>query len=291
MTKSRKSKILALAFCASLMAGIYANPVMAANGDEDFNYQHNTTESGLNNPEIDHTVDNGSYWDDKGTWNPFDDEWVDEKWEPVHPEGDVNCEEEVANSNITVGDMNKVTADLVANDEMVNNKVNEVASDVKELTDKVNSIETTADTDTHIEKGEYKADADGNVTMDIVDKEGNSTGESVVITDVASAEKLEETTSTANNALTVAGTAQETAEDAIRVNNEQKEQLEKHEGQIADLEANDDNQDQMLQDHKNQLEKHEGQIADLEANDDNQDQMLQDHKNQLERSDCRFRSK
>ena len=33
-------------------------------------------------------------------------------------------------------------------------------------------------------------------------------------------------------------------------------------GQIADLEANDDNQDQMLQDHKNQLEKHEGQIAD-----------------------------
>ena len=118
---SKKSKILAIAFCAAVMSGIYVNPVLASYGEEDFNYQHSTTESGLKNPEIHHTVDNG-YMDDNGTpWYPFDDKYVSD-WQPVHPEGDVNCEEEVANSNITVGDMNKVTADLVENDEKINKK-------------------------------------------------------------------------------------------------------------------------------------------------------------------------
>lgn len=64
---SKKSKILAIAFCAAVMAGIHVNPVLAYHGDEDFNYQHNTTESGLNNPEIHHTVDKGGYWDNNGT--------------------------------------------------------------------------------------------------------------------------------------------------------------------------------------------------------------------------------
>ena len=147
---SKKSKILAIAFCAAVMAGIHVNPVLAYHGEEDFNYQHNTTESGLNNPEIHHTADEG---------------WVRPDWEPVHPEGDVNCEEEVANSNITVGDMNKVTADLVANDE-------KIYSDVKDLQEQVNKIGTTADTDTHIKEETYKADENGNVKMVLFDKNG-----------------------------------------------------------------------------------------------------------------------
>ena len=166
---SKKSKVLAIAFCAAVMSGIYINPVLAYHGQEDFNYQHNTTESGLNNPEIHHTVDEGKFRPD---------------WEPVHPEGDVNCEEEVANSNITVGDMNKVTADLVANDE-------KIYSDVKDLQEQVNNIETTTDTDTHVKEGAATVDDNGNVTMDIVDKNGKDTGKNVTISGLASDSELE----------------------------------------------------------------------------------------------------
>ena len=166
---SKKSKILAIAFCAAVMAGIHVNPVLAYHGEEDFNYQHNTTESGLNNPEIHHTADEG---------------WVRPDWEPVHPEGDVNCEEEVANSNITVGDMNKVTADLVANDE-------KIYSDVKDLQEQVNNIETTADTNTQINEGTYTAEADGTVNMDVVDKvTGEVTENAVTIKGLASDSEL-----------------------------------------------------------------------------------------------------
>ena len=173
---SKKSKILAIAFCAAVMAGIHVNPVLAYRGQEDFNYQHNTTESGLNNPEIHHTVDEGKFRPD---------------WEPVHPEGDVNCEEEVANSNITVGDMNKVTADLVENDEKINSKVDKVASDVKDLQEQVNNIETTTDTDTHVKEGAATVADNGDVTMDIVDKNGNDTGKDVTISGLASDSELE----------------------------------------------------------------------------------------------------
>ena len=166
---SKKSKVLAIAFCAAVMAGIHVNPVLAYRGQEDFNYQHNTTESGLNNPEIHHTADEG---------------WVRPDWEPVHPEGDVNCEEEVANSNITVGDMNKVTADLVANDE-------KIYSDVKDLQEQVNNIETTTDTDTHVKEGAATVADNGDVTMDIVDKNGNDTGKDVTISGLASDSELE----------------------------------------------------------------------------------------------------
>ena len=173
---SKKSKILAIAFCAAVMAGIHVNPVLAYRGQEDFNYQHNTTESGLNNPEIHHTADEGKFIPD---------------WEPVHPEGDVNCEEEVANSNITVGDMNKVTADLVENDEKINSKVDKVASDVKDLQEQVNNIETTTDTDTHVKEGAATVADNGDVTMDIVDKNGNDTGKDVTISGLASDSELE----------------------------------------------------------------------------------------------------
>ena len=155
---SKKSKVLAIAFCAAVMAGIHVNPVLAYLGDEDFNYKDSTTKSGLNNPEIHHTVDKGGYWDNNDTWwDLSDDEYVPD-WQPVHPEGDVNCEEEVANSNITVGDMNKVTADLVANDE-------KIYSDVKDLQEQVDKIGTTADTDTHVKEGAATVDENGVVSI------------------------------------------------------------------------------------------------------------------------------
>lgn len=193
MAKSKKSKILAMALCAAVMAGIHVNPVLAYHGQEDFNYQHNTTESGLNNPEIHHTADEG---------------WVRPDWKPVHPEGDVNCEEEVANSNITVGDMNKVTADLVANDE-------KIYSDVKDLQEQVDKIGTTADTDTHVKEGAATVDENGNVTMDIVDKNGNDTGKDVTISGLASDKELGEVDDKAEQALADAATADGKAEQAL----------------------------------------------------------------------------
>ena len=190
---SKKSKILAIAFCAAVMAGIHVNPVLAYHGEEDFNYQHNTTESGLNNPEIHHTADEG---------------WVRPDWEPVHPEGDVNCEEEVANSNITVGDMNKVTADLVANDE-------KIYSDVKDLQEQVNNIETTADTNTQINEGTYTAEADGTVNMDVVDKvTGEVTENAVTIEGLASDSELKAVEDKAENAQNTADMANTKAENA-----------------------------------------------------------------------------
>ena len=254
---SKKSKILAIAFCAAVMAGIHVNPVLAYHGEEDFNYQHNTTESGLNNPEIHHTADEG---------------WVRPDWEPVHPEGDVNCEEEVANSNITVGDMNKVTADLVANDE-------KIYSDVKDLQEQVNNIETTADTDTHVKEGAATVADNGDVTMDIVDKSGNDTGKDVTITGLAS-----------DGELAAESAAREEADAGLQY------QIDGHTNQISsmgnqldDLKANDELQDGTLANHQEQLDEHKGAIDSLNgdvsgliANDAVQDETLADHQEQLD---------
>ena len=210
---SKKSKILAIAFCAAVMAGIHVNPVLASHGEEDFNYQHNITESGLNNPEIHHTVDNGDYWDNNGTpLNPFDDKYVESDWQPVHPEGDVKCEEEVANSNITVGDMNKVTADLVANDEMINKKVDEVSETVDKINDAYENGELKGDKGedgkdgqdgkdgvdgkdgASIASGEYNVqDGTGIVQMPIEDEDGNKVGD-VQINNIASQNDLKDET-------------------------------------------------------------------------------------------------
>ena len=263
---SKKSKILAIAFCAAVMAGIHVNPVLAYQGDEDFNYQHNITESGLNNPEIHHTVDKGGYWDNNDTWwNPSDDEYVPD-WQPVHPEGDVKCEEEVANSNITVGDMNKVTADLVANDE-------KIYSDVKDLQEQVDKIGTTTDTDTHVKEGAATVDENGNVTMDIVDKNGNDTGKDVTITGLASDSELKEET-------------QNRTESDTKL----QKQINNNATAIADettarVEA-DAEHDRLLADHKEQIEENAQAIADettarVEA-DAEHDRLLADHKEQIE---------
>lgn len=210
---SKKSKILAIAFCAAVMAGIHVNPVLAYHGQEDFNYQHNTTESGLNNPEIHHTADEG---------------WVRPDWEPVHPEGDVNCEEEVANSNITVGDMNKVTADLVANDE-------KIYSDVKDLQEQVDKIGTTADTDTHVKEGAATVDENGNVTMDIVDKNGNDTGKDVTISGLASDSELAKETNDREVADKIESTLREWGDEQLQENIEaEAKKREEADKQIKD---------------------------------------------------------
>ena len=314
MTKSRKSKILALALCAGVMSGIYASPALAARGDYDFNYKNETNQtSGLKNPEIHHTEDNGQ-WVGGPIFGHYE-----ENWEPVHPDqigGDEECEVEVADSNVTVGDINKVVGDLVDNDEMINSKV-------ESLKEQVNNIQTT--TDTHVKEGAATVAENGDVTMDIVDKDGNDTGKDVTITGLASDselaavdEKAEQAgkdaaaaQSTANEALTAAGTAQATAEKAqaaaegaVVIAEEGDKQLQANIDAEADERRDADDklateiseehrvngeQNETLADHQEQLDDHSqqldevrGDVGGLIANDAVQDETLADHQEQLD---------
>ena len=111
---SKKSKILAIAFCAAVMSGIYAPNVVLA---DDFYYKEGTTNVGdttLKNPEIHHET------------------WYGDR----HPiVGDENCEEPIADTNVTVGDINKVVSDLVDNDVANTEKINKVEDTVDKIND------------------------------------------------------------------------------------------------------------------------------------------------------------
>ena len=178
MTKSSKSKILALALCAGVMSGIYAPSItyaLPSGGqwggyypkDEQhvvFDNETDKSESGIviNNPDIKHPAV-GNHTD--------------------------QCGENLYDTDMTLGDFNKVVDKLVETDNNIADKVDEVASDVKDLTNKVNSIETTTDTDTHVKDGTYEAAENGDVTMDVYDKNGD-TGKDVTITGLASDKEL-----------------------------------------------------------------------------------------------------
>ena len=111
---SKKSKVLAIAFCAAVMSGIYAPNVVLA---DDFYYKEGTTNVGdttLKNPEIHHET------------------WYGDR----HPiVGDENCEEPIADTNVTVGDINKVVSDLVDNDVANTEKINKVEDTVNKIND------------------------------------------------------------------------------------------------------------------------------------------------------------
>ena len=109
---SKKSKVLAIAFCAAVMSGIYASPALAGWGDEHVSYDEGTVSSDigdLKNPSLHHP--NGPHSDD------------------------ANCGEEVDGTDVTIGDLNKVIDDLVDNDKKVANKVDEVSDTVDKIND------------------------------------------------------------------------------------------------------------------------------------------------------------
>ena len=104
---SKKSKVLAIAFCAAVMSGIYANPALAIDvwNNDTLGYQEGTTTTTtgttLKNPEIHHQEEGFEI-----PGGSFD--------RPVHENGDEACEESA--DRITIGDINKVKNDLVDND-------------------------------------------------------------------------------------------------------------------------------------------------------------------------------
>ena len=163
MTKSRKSKILALALCAGVMSSIYASPALAAWGDEHVSYDEGTVSSNigdLKNPSLHHP--NGPHYDDAG------------------------CGEKVYGTDVTIGDLNKVIDDLVANDTKV---ANEVSGEIDKINEKIENIDIK-DTDTHVKDGAATVADNGDVTMDIVDKNGEDTHKDVTISGLASDKEL-----------------------------------------------------------------------------------------------------
>ena len=177
---SKKSKILAIAFCAAVMSGIYAPNVTYALPEAGFkggyypkDEQHvvygndkTTSESGIviNDPNIKHPAV-GNHTD--------------------------QCGENLYDTDMTLGDFNKVVDDLVETDNNIAEKVDEVAADVKDLQDQVDKIGTTADTDTHVKEGAATVDQEtGKVTMELLNKEDTKVGE-VTIEGLASDKELE----------------------------------------------------------------------------------------------------
>ena len=178
MTKSRKSKILALALCAGVMSGIYAPSVtyaLPSGGqwggyypkDEQhvvFDNETNKSESGIviNNPDIKHPAV-GNHTD--------------------------QCGENIYDTDMTLGDFNKVVDKLVDTDENIAEKVDKVSGQVNEINKKIENIDVK-DTDTHVKEGAATVADNGDVTMDIVDKNGKDTLKDVTITGLASDKEL-----------------------------------------------------------------------------------------------------
>ena len=182
---SKKSKVLAIAFCAAVMSGIYAPNVVLA---DDFYYKEGTTNVGdttLKNPEIHHET------------------WYGDR----HPiVGDENCKEPIADTNVTVGDINKVVSDLVDNDVANTEKINKVEDTVNKINDAYENGELKGEKGDKGDQGEKgdkgdtgaKGDSiasgsydvkDGKVEMPIKNDKGETVG-NVTINDVASQTEL-----------------------------------------------------------------------------------------------------
>ena len=313
MTKSRKSKILALALCAGVMSGIYASPALAGWGNEHVSYDEGTVSSDigdLKNPSLHHP--NGPHNDDAG------------------------CGEEVDGTDVTIGDLNKVIDDLVANDTKV---ANEVSGEIDKINKKIENIDIK-DTDMHVKDGAATVADNGDVTMDIVDKNGEDTHKDVTISGLASdkelaAQKSElekadedlreqindnktaiddldgkvtdiqeqinnidvEDTNTQVNEGTYTAEADGTVNlDVVdKITDEIKEDAITIEGLASDSELADETtarveadaeHDRLLADHKEQIENNAQAIADetaaREEADAEHDRLLADHKEQIE---------
>lgn len=128
---------------------------------------------------------------DKTEGSKLTDVTIEHTGESTHgPENTKSCKE--SSQSITIGQIATMNEAYMANDRALQNQIDDIK---KNGTGK----------DTHVKEGEYTANANGTVTMPI---EG-SDGKSVVINDVASAEKLGAVEGTAKEAQTTANQAKD----------------------------------------------------------------------------------
>lgn len=195
---SKKSKVLAIAFCAAVMSGIYAPNVTYALPEAGYkggyypkDEQHvvydndkTTSESGIvvNDPNIKHPAV-GNHTD--------------------------QCGENLYDTDMTLGDFNKVVDDLVETDKNITNKVDEVSKTVDKINDAYEKGELKGEDGkdgqdgkdgvdgkdgASIASGEYNVqDGTGIVQMPIEDEDGNKVGD-VQINNIASQNDLKDET-------------------------------------------------------------------------------------------------
>ena len=206
---SKKSKVLAIAFCAAVMSGIYANPALAFDvwNNDTLGYQEGTTTTTtgttLKNPEIHHQEEGFEI-----PGGSFD--------RPVHENGDEACEESA--DRITIGDINKVKNDLVDNDKQNAEAIDNLETKVDGINEAIESGALKGEKGedgkdgqdgkdgvdgkdgASIASGEYNVqDGTGIVQMPIEDEDGNKVGD-VQINNIASQNDLKDETVARENA-------------------------------------------------------------------------------------------
>ena len=209
---SKKSKVLAIAFCAAVMSGIYANPALAIDvwNNDTLGYQKGTTTTTtgttLKNPEIHHQEEGFEI-----PGGSFD--------RPVHENGDEACEESA--DRITIGDINKVKNDLVDNDKQNAEAIDNLETKVDGINEAIESGALKGEQGekgedgkdgqdgkdgvdgkdgASIASGEYNVqDGTGIVQMPIEDEDGNKVGD-VQINNIASQNDLKDETVARENA-------------------------------------------------------------------------------------------
>ena len=125
------------------------------------------------------------------------------------------------------------------------------------------------DTDTHVKAETYKADENGNVTMNLVNKENIKVGE-VTIDGLASDSELSKVEDKADKAQQTANGAATAAENAQKTANEVA-------GQIGELKNDVSNQGQQIAGLKDDVSNQGQQIADLKDENAAQDATLNSH--------------
>ena len=307
---SKKSKVLAIAFCAAVMSGIYAPNVTYAlpagfmGGYHPKDEQHvvygndkTTSESGIvvNDPNIKHPAV-GNHTD--------------------------QCGENLYDTDMTLGQFNKVVDDLVETDKNITNKVDEVSETVDKINDAYEKGELKGEKGekgdkgdqgiqgekgdkgdkgdqgiqgekgedgkdgqdgkdgASIASGEYNVqDGTGIVQMPIEDEDGNKVGD-VQINNIASQNDLKDETVARENA------DKELAdkigqEEMNRVNEDaaiRGEISQEHADRVA---ADADHQEQ-LDDHSQQLDAVRGEISEEHRVNGEQNEILADHQEQLD---------
>ena len=279
---SKKSKVLAIAFCAAVMSGIYAPNVTYALPEAGYRGAYNpkdeqhvvydndqtTSESGIviNDPNIKHPAV-GNHTD--------------------------QCGENLYDTDMTLGDFNKVVDDLVETDKNIAEKVDEVSDTVDKINDAYENGELKGekgdkgDQGIQGEKGEKgdkgdqgiqgekgdkgdkgdtgaKGDSiasgsydvkDGKVEMPIKNDKGETVG-NVTINDVASQTEVKQAQQTAEDAATLAGDALSTAKE-VEIDLEQE--AADREKADADLQADINAKEEQSKDRDAQLQ------ADIDA--------------------------
>ena len=264
---SKKSKVLAIAFCAAVMSGIYANPVLAKPVAEPVYVENGsvTITSKMINSKYGVTIAGIASQDA-----------VDEAQQAAEDAQKTanDLKKDFDRSKIKDHQQDGRLAELENNDNLQDQAIEQIQNDIKNFED--------TDTNTQVKEGTYEADADGTVKLDVIDTVNNTVKEdAITIEGLASDDELskvdakaDKAQQTAEDAATLAGgalstakevkedlanetTARQEADDALR--NELNGNIEYVAGEIMDVV---DEQGETLEAQGEQIDKNTQAIKD-----------------------------